>query len=115
MTKHITEQPWYDYQRCLTAADAIAYFDTNKGYGVGSIFQVWVTGPDGVSHPFYALMIDDKGKLEDRYRMCLYREPLIAQRMLRDLPTPEPKKKRLDRYMTGYNPKAVIVDDYWKP
>lgn len=94
MTKHLNEQPWYDYHQCLNAT---MQNDISNSRQIGEIFSVNVASVKmmsdfklntPVTHFFWALKISNVGENSDRYRMCLNKEPLQAQRVLRGIEEP---------------------------
>lgn len=92
---HLNEQPWYDYEECIRAC---ALMDKQIEAVAGQIFVARVSSvilmtDQDVFHPFYALKLCEGGEDHDRYRMCLFQGPLEAQRILRGLEEPKPKKK----------------------
>lgn len=88
--KHLHEQPWYDYETCL---HAVKRADQRWRFEAGAIFAVKVAALGQVEpvHQVYALKLHEGGEPAQRYRMCLYPKPLVAQRVLRGLDEP-PKK-----------------------
>lgn len=101
--RHLNEQDWYDYRVCLRA---VARKDKSWKFLAGAIFAVKIASihKDLPPHTFFALKLCEGGPIEDRYRMCLYARPLVAQRVLRGLE--EPKKKPPKQPMDPYIPKG---------
>ncbi len=91
--ENLHEQPWYDYDECMRAVQRV---DNSWKFLAGTIFSVFINSPnvEESPHQFFALKLCEGGEVADRYRMCLYPGPLIAQRVLRGLEEPPKKKPR---------------------